>query len=180
MQRHFKFLILHSCLLWMASCATSPPERYKLNEQGSEHPAISLMIGGMSDNHRFVVDGSIACREVYAFRKVNSHFRLQLVEQQRVTHSADQSQVFWHEIEHLQVSLWKERYDRADISVTIYDGTQWSLEYSTPSKMLSFSGDNAYPRAGTPGLTTLKSTAVDQLVTAFSRLFPTPMEEFMK
>ena len=146
-------------LITLSSCTTSHIEQRVYTAAG-DAPAIAFSHGGAwSPQFRYTVNGVQACREVCR-PKTDSRTHITsypIAQQQEVTPTAEQWQVFWKQVRPLRRSEWRKTYNSKDIGAQVYDGTQWFLQYSIREREHTSSGDNGYPVIGSPEAGTLSS-----------------------
>lgn len=177
--RTASFLLIVA-LLSLCSCVTQKLE-HRVYTSSGKTPVIAFAYGGAwGPQLSYAVNGEQAYREVCR-PKTNSRTHITsypIAQQQEVTPTTEQWQVFWKRIEPLRLSDWRSTYNSKDIGGQVCDGTQWHLQYSVHGLEQTSSGDNGYPIVGRPKTGTLDSKSFDELIAAFDLLFPSTMMQF--
>jgi hypothetical protein len=159
----------------LIGCAT-PKEAVEWKPEPGRPIVVDFGYGGaFSTQTRYVADGVRACRENGEPRKRRdgaTHYPL--TRQVEVVPSAERWTAFWRAIDYLGVSHWKPEYSLEEIGEEAFDGTQWSVSFSTLRATSESRGDNAYPTIGHPKRTTSNDAAFRKLQEAFEALIDTP------
>jgi hypothetical protein len=161
-----------SLTIMLIGC-TTPKEPVAWKPELSRPIILDFSYGGaFSSQTRYIADGVRACREIgEPCRRPDGVTDYSVKRQVEVTPPAARWTRFWRTVNSLDVAHWKPEYSPQDVGKTVFDGTQWSLEFSTLSGTSQSTGDNAYPTIGRPKTTTLDDAAFRKLQEAFEALF---------